>query len=496
MKRNRRVATILALGLLGANILVLSGTAEAARPKCMGKKATKVGTNGDNTINGTKGDDVIVAKGGDDVVFGEGGNDLICGGSGADVLFGGGGNDKLDGGSAEDLLVGQRGNDTLKGGVDPDWVLFYGAPGPVDADIDAGTATGEGNDKLVSGIDGLLGSAFDDTLKGDDATNFLMGNDGNDTLNGFGNIDLITPGLGDDTVDGGSTDGTGFDLDIVYFDESGAAVTVDLQNQTATGEGNDTIIDFEAVYGSDHNDDITGDNGSNILFGGLGDDTIDGGGGSQTIDYASYWFAADAIDANLETGVAMGEGTDTLQSIEGLLGTIDFNDTLTGDNEDNYLDGDGGNNILDGQGGQDLFLGAGGDDTIIGGPGDFDMVDYFCGVCDLNANLLSGDITGDGHDTVSGIEAVGAADGDDTLIGDEVRNRFFGWGGNDVISGMGGDDDLDGGNGTDDLDGGSGTDVCARYEAQFSCETLTTDPLQNHPLYEAVELVRALSRHF
>lgn len=495
MKRNRRVATILALGLLGANILVLSGTAEAARPKCMGKKATKVGTNGDNTISGTKGDDVIVAKGGDDFVFGKGGNDLICGGSGVDVLFGGGGNDKLNGGSAGDLLVGQLGNDTLKGGVDPDWVYFDGAPGPVEADIDAGTATGEGNDKLVSGIEGLVGSAFDDTLKGDDATNFLIGNDGNDTINGFGDIDLIDPGLGNDIVDGGDTPGSGFDLDIVYFTGT-PGVVVNLQTGTATGgQGTDDLANLEAVVGSDGNDDITGDNGSNILFGGLGDDTIDGGG-SQAIDYASYWFAANAIDANLETGVATGEGTDTLQNIDGLLGTIDFDDTLTGDNEDNYLDGDGGNNILDGQGGQDLFLGAGGDDTIIGGPGDFDMVDYFCGVCDLDANLLTGDITGDGNDTVSGIEAVGAADGDDTLIGDEGDNIFFGWGGTDTIEGLGGNDKLDGGGGTNDLDGGPGTaDQCVNYTVYANCEDLS-GPVPNHPLYDAIELVRALSRHF
>ena len=460
----------------------------------MGKKATKVGTNGDNVINGTKGGDVIVAKGGDDLIKGKGGNDIICGGGGVDIIFGGNGNDKMDGGAGGDYLMGQSGNDTYKGGADPDTAMFNTSPAAVVVDLGAGTATGEGADKLVN-INGVFGSPGDDTLIGDDATNFLFGNDGNDTINGFGDIDLIDPGLGNDIVDGGETPGSGFDLDIVYFTGT-SGVVVNLQTGTATGgQGTDDLANLEAVVGSEGNDNITGDNGSNILFGGLGDDTIDGGGG-PAIDYASYWFAANAIDANLETGVATGEGTDTLVRIEGLLGSIDHDDTLTGDNENNYLDGDGGNNILDGQGGQDLFLGAGGDDTIIGGPGDFDMVDYFCGVCDLNANLLEGGITGDGNDTVSGIEAVGAADGDDTLIGDEGDNIFFGWGGTDTIEGLGGNDKLDGGGGTNDLDGGPGTaDQCVNYTVYANCEDLS-GPIDNHPLYEGVELVTALSRHF
>lgn len=404
MKRNRGTATILALGLLGANILVLSGTAEAAKPKCMGKTATIVGNSRGETINGTKGADVIVGNGGNDVIDGKGGNDVICGASGSDIIFGGG---------------------------------------------------------------------------------------GRDTIYGKGNIDLIFPGNGDDTVDGGDTEGTGFDLDIVDF-TGASGVVVNLQTGTATGQGTDDLANLEAVYGSDGNDDITGNNGSNILFGGPGNDIMNGGGG---FDYASYWFAAAGVNASLETGVATGEGTDTLVSIEGLLGTIDFNDVLIGDNKDNYLDGDLGDNMLDGRGGDDLFLGAAGNDTIIGGDGDFDMVDYFCGVCALTANLGSGEITGDGTDTVSGIEAVGADGGDDTLIGDEGDNIFFGWGGNDVIQGMGGDDELDGGAGPDSLNGGPGTDKCANSTTNVDCEE-TPGLIDDHPLRMETELIRAFSRHF
>ena len=458
----------------------------------MGKKATKVGTNQAETIKGTNGDDVIVAKGGDDVVHGKGGNDTICTNGGSDFIFAGGGNDKMNGGADTDYQFGEFGNDTYKGGADPDTAGFMFSPSPVNVDLAGGTATGEGTDKLVN-ISGVFATDGHDTIVGDDNTNFIFGNAGNDNITAGGDIDLITPGAGDDTADGGNTDGNGFDLDIVYFTDAPAGVTVDLQNNVATGEGNDSVTNFESVYGSNANDNITGDQDSNILFGGPGDDVMDGGGGPAT-DYAGYWFAEAAITASLMTNSATGEGNDTLNEFEGLLGTINYNDNLTGDNQDNYLDGDLGNDTLNGMGGDDLFLGGGGNDTMVGGAGNFDMADYFC-VCNLNANLTTGTITGDGTDTVSELEAVGAADGNDTLIGDGADNVFFGWGGNDVIQGMEGNDELDGGAQSNNLDGGDGNDACAHATTTVSCESTPTE-IDDHPLRLATELVTNLRRNF
>jgi pimeloyl-ACP methyl ester carboxylesterase len=76
-------------------------------PTCIGKRATRIGTSGPDTLNGTNGADVILGLGGNDVINGKGGNDLICGGSGNDALNGGAGNDKLDGGSGTDTCKGE-----------------------------------------------------------------------------------------------------------------------------------------------------------------------------------------------------------------------------------------------------------------------------------------------------------------------------------------------------------------------------------------------------
>ena len=66
-----------------------------SRVRCLGKRATIVGTREDEEIIGTRHPDVIAALGGRDTVRGLGGADLICGGKGRDRLYGGAGRDDL-----------------------------------------------------------------------------------------------------------------------------------------------------------------------------------------------------------------------------------------------------------------------------------------------------------------------------------------------------------------------------------------------------------------
>jgi hypothetical protein len=75
----------------------------------------KVGTNGNNTINGTAGIDMLFGLNGNNVLNGGAGGDLLCGGNGNDTLNGGVGNDTLDGGADDDTLNGGAGNDILRG---------------------------------------------------------------------------------------------------------------------------------------------------------------------------------------------------------------------------------------------------------------------------------------------------------------------------------------------------------------------------------------------
>ena len=104
------------LALLCAVLFPLE-LAEAKKPRCHGKKATLVGTGGDDRLRGGKGRDVIVGRGGDDRVDGRGKRDIVCGNSGDDDLIGGTGSDTVDGGAGDDRLRGHGGLlDQLYGG--------------------------------------------------------------------------------------------------------------------------------------------------------------------------------------------------------------------------------------------------------------------------------------------------------------------------------------------------------------------------------------------
>jgi hypothetical protein len=89
-------------------------------PPCRGLSPTRVGTPGNDVINGTPGRDIIVAVGGNDTIKGSDGDDVICGGDGADTIDGDNGADAADGGAGPDSIFGSGGNDTLDGGAQND----------------------------------------------------------------------------------------------------------------------------------------------------------------------------------------------------------------------------------------------------------------------------------------------------------------------------------------------------------------------------------------
>jgi uncharacterized repeat protein (TIGR01451 family) len=94
-------------------------------PTCQDRRATIIGTGGDDTLLGTGEHDVIVALGGHDFVNAgpgpdlvcvAGGNDFVVGGKKRDIVLGGTGGDRIKGRRGRDRLRGDRGRDRLKGG--------------------------------------------------------------------------------------------------------------------------------------------------------------------------------------------------------------------------------------------------------------------------------------------------------------------------------------------------------------------------------------------
>jgi Ca2+-binding RTX toxin-like protein len=133
----------------------------------------------------------------------------------------------------------------------------------------------------------------------------------------------------------------------------------------ATGEGLDSISGFQVVVGSEFDDSLTGDGGDNAFQPFLGNDDVDGGGGNDLAILAS---AENGVVANLATGSATGEGTDTLAAIENLWGSAGA-DNLTGDGNSNSIFGLTGSDQIAGAAGDDQLDGGGGVDSLDGGDG-------------------------------------------------------------------------------------------------------------------------------
>ena len=136
------IALVSFLVLLGGlTAAAAAEPAEAAR--CLGHRATIVGSAKDNRIQGTDHKDVIAAKGGNDVIDGRRGGDIVCGGAGRDKILGADSSEKLIGGRGSDYLEGDRGNDLLVG---DQFNPFGDAKRRVGRDSISG---GEGRDHIV-----------------------------------------------------------------------------------------------------------------------------------------------------------------------------------------------------------------------------------------------------------------------------------------------------------------------------------------------------------
>lgn len=418
----RAARVALAAGIAAAG-LAAPGVARAAHPS-----EAVVVTCFDRTATkvGTRRGDVLKGTKGTDVLVGLAGNDILVGNGGSDYLCGGPGKDKLYGGARP-----RRPH-----------------RGPLAHRV-----------VETTDLDRLTGEAGNDTLIGGPGDDFLTGGRGNDTLDG----------------------GVGGAIDTLFYNNSPHAVTVNLGTGRASGEGRDRVLRAEAAVGSNFNDRLVGGRGTNFLIGIGGDDVLAGADGS---DYAA--FLTTPVEASLVVAQAVGEGRDTLDSIEDLAGSSGA-DTLVGDGGPNEilggggddvmiggagadaLAGDLGNDTLQGAEGSDALSGQGGDDRLDGGDGD-DTGVYLLDGQPVVADLGAGSATGSGKDSLAALESLAGSQGNDTLIGDNGPNLMFGFGGNDQLVGGGASDFVGGGSGADGGDAGPGSDYCLDDESVSRCE--------------------------
>jgi Ca2+-binding RTX toxin-like protein len=395
------------------------------------------------------------------------GNDTILG---FERLTGSAYNDKLtgdakdnaiDGNAGDDTLQGGAGNDTLTGGLGSDTASYADAKAAVTVSlaVTAAQATGGSGTDTLASIESLAGSNYNDKLTGNVVSNVLDGGAGADTMSG---------GLGNDTY---------------YVDNAGDTVV------EAAGAGTDTVNSTLAAYTlaaevesgrivAAGTAGITGNALSNTLYAGAGNNVLDGGSGTDTASYADARAAVTVSLAITTAQATGGSGTDTLASIENLVGS-NYSDKLTGNALANVLNGGTGADTLAGGLGNDMYYVDNAGDTVVESAGaGTDLVNSTLAAYTLAAEVESGRIV-----------AAGTA----SLTGNALANTLYAGAGNNVLTGGGGTDTASYADAkaavtvslaitTAQATGGSGTDTLAGIENLSGSsynDKLTGDALAN-----------------
>ena len=405
-----------------------------------------IGSSGNDTLTGDVYDNTLDGSEGDDRIDGGQGNDTLNGGSGVDTLLGGAGDDSLSGGTGNDTLIGGAGADVLDGGqatqgtTAMNMASYETSAQAVTIDLSSTTPqTGnsdgdEVGDRFIN-IQGLIGSSYNDLLKGDGLNNSLLGGAGNDTLIG---------GIGADTLDGG--DG----IDTASYQESASGVTVNLKTGTNLGGSadRDVLNNIENIIGSDGSDlDTSPTRGADNITGNDSDNKLEG-----------------------------LKGKDTLSGLAG-------NDTLLGGQDDDSLDGGSGMDSVDGGDGDDTL--SGGDDqqadTLQGGSGN-NTVTYANSSRGVFAYLNddSKNAGGASGDRYAGIQNLVGSNFADWLEGSSVSN---------LLNGGGGDDTLVATDGNDTFIGGDGEDTVIWNAVANSELNMTTEFSAKDAQYQSIEVL-------
>ena len=406
--------------------------------------------------------------------------DGLVGSDFADTLVGGSSSRSISGGLFESF-EGLAGDDVINGRNGTDRVIYDNSPNAVNVNLATGTAAdGHGGTDILTSIEHVRGSDFNDTLIGSD-------NGSDEAFEGLG---------GDDTINGAG----GFDE--VRYQRSTTAVSVNLGAGTASDGmgGTDTLANIEAAMGSDFNDVLTGGGAgedspdrAEFFEGRAGKDTLDGGDlDPMTLDVASYRRDPSGAIVNLgATNLVVGTVTvtggtardgyfananadrvDTLVNINAAEGSS-FNDTLVGGAGNEFFSGGAGNDSMNGGSGIDtLFYDPSGNN-----PGA--IINMLAGTAITvgSVTVAAGTARDNfgGIDTISGFENVVGGFANDFIMGNSLANRLEGLEGSDTLVGGGpavpsgdfADDTLLGGEGDDFLrlsrghdllDGGEGFD--------------------------------------
>ena len=428
------------------------------------------GQGGSDTIQGNEGDDFIEGNAGGDQIDGNEGQDDIIGGTvQAGVTDGA---DTISGDAAADVVAGDNATITRPLDAAGQWIHDNRSHTANDIvrraitlyDVATRTSTpaaGTSDDDTINGNDGadqLFGQGGNDTVNGGNDDDYIEGNAGSDTLNGnAGRDDIIGGGSANDGVISPTSVGDGLldGNDTIHGNESGDAIAGDNArisrapvalpstaatvwqtdpNTEADAAGDRDPVRFVQMFDLDKvgsptpdpatsgADNLSGDDGRDIMVGQGGDDTMSGGDG---VDYMTGNAGADTMtgdggEDDMIGGSSSGNGliTDVLPAVQrGAYSTPrnmrDGNDTMSGNAEDDVLVGDNASVTRP---------------EIVSGSG------LWWRLTNANFDLARRIVTMEKTPEVAG------AYGNDTMSGNDGNDDMYGQLGNDTMNGNAGED--------------------------------------------------------
>ncbi len=367
------------------------------------------------------------------------------------------------------------------------------------------TITGTDNADIIYGMDGddiLIGGAGDDYLSGGNGNDLLIGGDGNDTMDG---------GEGDDEMQGGYGD------DIYIYDGQGKDVIIDerwvkiarqewyqsgwwifktwkyrwVYQDKLVDAGNDTVI-----FGDDVNE-------KDISISRLGNDLIFELKNTDDKLTIKNWYTT--TEQRVENFIFADGFVINHVQIMNMYTDTENEDSIVGDDKDNFIISTSGNDSVSGKRGNDSIINYEGntiynfdkgdgndiimdyngkDKIVLGKSIKEEDVKYFRNNKDLiiSINNMEDSITvlnwflkddykietieysSSGSvvtsEYINEILSTTIATGyDDVIIGNDKDNIIDGLAGNDYIEGRGGNDTIIGGLGKDIMKGGLGNDI-------------------------------------
>src|SRR5450830_824935 len=419
-------------------------------------------------------------------IYGSNANDLLYGGAGVDTIIGGSGNTYFEGGAGADVLTGGT------QGVNTAGYKNSGAGVTIDLTTGHGTG-GDAQGDVLTNIQNLIGSAYNDTFVANDKINRLDGGSGgSDTVSYAASTSGVTVNLITGSGSGGYAQGdtyvsiqnvTGsayndifiantlanrFDggsggSDTVSYASSTAGVTVNLSSGSGSGgsAAGDSYVHIQNVIGSAYDDTFVANIDANSFDG--------GSGGLDTVSYAN---SAVGVSVNFVSGRGVGgdaEG-DTYNRIQNVIGSAYDDVFIAGSDSQSFDGGSGGSDTVNygasnagvtvnmvtmkGTGGyaqnnsyahiqnatgssySDTFISGAGANHFDGGLAGSDTVSYALSNTGVTVSLYDGTASG-GYaqgDTLAHIQNVIGSDFDDTFIASSEVNNFEGGLGVNTVS--------------------------------------------------------------